>query len=127
MRPLGAMIGPIALLLAGCGPSERAPPPYFVIPPGPTAESGAPAPRAPGHGPSIPAPNPEIQRFLPGPSAEDIQRGPAPVPRPSPAPGPTYTPPYNGPITGYGPGGMAQPPGAPPNPPYPRGGLMPVP
>ena len=37
---------------------------------------------------------------------------------------PQYVPPPNvGPVTGYGPGGMAQPPGAPPNPPYPLGGL----
>jgi len=29
-----------------------------------------------------------------------------------------------GPVTGYGAGGMQAPPGAPPNPPYPAGGLM---
>jgi hypothetical protein len=27
-------------------------------------------------------------------------------------------PPNPGPVTGYGPGGLAQPPGAPPNPPF---------
>jgi hypothetical protein len=46
------------------------------------------------------------------------------VPRRSAATEPFYpAPPNLGPVTGYGPGGMAQPPGAPPNPPYPPGGL----
>ncbi len=69
------------------------------------------------------APAPEVQYFLPGPAPGEIGRGPAPVPpRPSYAPPPAV--PNLGPVTGYGPGGMAIPPGGPPNPPYPRGGLM---
>ena len=58
-----------------------------------------------------------------------------PAPAPLPAPGPAIAPPRPvpppppaplnpGPNTGYGTGGMQAPPGAPPNPPYPPGGLM---
>ena len=66
---------------------------------------------------------PEVQTFLPS-HPEDVGRGPAAVPRPGGAVQPFYAAPANvGPVTGYGPGGMALPPGAPPNPPYPAGGL----
>ena len=113
----------LGMLLTGCGSPDASSPPYFVIPPGPAAEDspgqGAPAPRMP-----LPTPNPEVQQFLPGPSPEELGRGPAPVQEPGRSATPFYTPPYSGPVTGYGPGGMAQPPGAPPNPPYSPGGLM---
>ena len=46
-----------------------------------------------------------------------------PPPAPSPPPVPALQSPYQGPITGYGPGGMAYPPGALPNPPYFSGGV----
>lgn len=59
---------------------------------------------------------------------------PAPAPLPPatgavapPAPARLSPPPAltnQGPNTGYGTGGMQQPPGAPPNPPYPPGGLL---
>jgi hypothetical protein len=115
-----------ALLLAACGARERPPPPYFVIPPAPAVSSNA-APEAPPgipRRPLTPPPNPAVQIFLPG-HPEDVGRGPPPVPRPAAATEPFYAPPPNlGPVTGYGPGGMAAPPGSPPNPPYPPGGLL---
>jgi hypothetical protein len=109
------------LALAACGPRERPPPPYFEIPPEPLV---TPSPD-PAGGVPLPFPNrnPEVQYFLPGPSPDELTRGPAPVQEPGRSATPLYTPPYSGPVTGYGPGGMAQPPGAPPNPPYPPGGL----
>ena len=123
MRPLGAIFGLIALTLASCGPPQRSPPPYFVIPAGPAPQArAAPVPAgAPGDLPLVP-PNPSVQYFLPS-HPEDFEQSAAPVPRPS-APAPFYAAPINpGPVTGYGPGGMALPPGSPPNPPYPAGGL----
>jgi hypothetical protein len=121
-----AATGFALLLLAGCGARERPPPPYFVIPPGPAPQSDAAVPPRlpPPSRSTISAPNPAVQIFLPG-HPEDVQRGPAPVPRPGGNTEPFYAAPPNlGPVTGYGPGGMAQPPGAPPNPPYPAGGLL---
>src|SRR5579883_1110736 len=119
-----SLLSCLVILLAGCGASERSPPPYFVIPSGPPAQaSAAAAPVVPQGRPAPLAPSPEVQYFLPGPAPGEIGRGPAPVPpRPSYAPLPAT--PNLGPVTGYGPGGMAIPPGGPPNPPYPRGGLM---
>ena len=115
------------LLLACCGPRERPPPPDIVIPAAPqSAKREAPRGDHGGLPGPVIIPYPEVQRFLPGPSPEELQRGPAPVPQPSPSAAPIYTPPPSGPVTGYGPGGLAQPPGAPPNPPYPAGGLMPL-
>jgi len=125
MRVLAAVA---ALLLAACAMPPR-PPPYFVIPPGPPPQPAAAAP-APAGSASAPRPviwpgsNPAVQSFLPS-HPEDVQRGPASVPRPDAATEPFYAAPANpGPVTGYGPGGMAQPPGAPPNPSYPPGGLF---
>jgi hypothetical protein len=49
----------------------------------------------------------------------------APVfPAPAPPPGGFAPGLPSGPVTNYGTGGMQQMPGAPPNPPYPPGGLM---
>lgn len=115
----------LVALLAGCGAPERPPPPDFVIPPGPPPRASAPAaePGAPAPGPVPREPNPSVQYFLPS-HPGDVGRGPTPVPRPAAATQPFYAAPPNlGPVTGYGTGGMAQPPGAPPNPPYPSGGL----
>lgn len=119
-----ALVPLMALAAAGCEPPARPPPPYFVIPPGPAApaKSEAPAGDRLAVRPLLNQSNPDVQYFLPS-HPGDIERGPTPVPQPGPSAGPFYTPPYSGPITGYGPGGMAQPPGAPPNPPYPLGGI----
>ncbi|HEV7981460.1 MAG TPA: hypothetical protein VGP86_01065 [Xanthobacteraceae bacterium] len=127
MRRL-ALIVLAGLLLAGCGPSERPPPPYFVIPPGPPPAAEAPPGEVHGGlpGPVI-RPLPEVQQFLPGPSPDELGRGLPPVPQPGRSAGPYYTPQPTSPVTGYGTGGLAQPPGAPPNPPYPAHGLIPGP
>src|SRR5579864_8638446 len=74
----------IAATLAACETPERAPPPDIVIPSGPPAESARPPRPEPPTRPLLPAPHPEVQQFLPGPPADAIGRGPAPVPRPSP-------------------------------------------
>lgn len=126
MRPPSALVL-AGLLLAGCGTPSRPPPPFFDIPPAPPTEGEAVS----GHGmagspprSSVVIPYPGVQTFLPGPSPDEIMRGPAPIQQPGRTAMPQYVPPPNvGPVTGYGPGGMAQPPGAPPNPPYPLGGL----
>ena len=122
MRLKSALLLMAALLLTGCGTAERPPPPYFEIPPGPaTTGRSAPAPQggaASVDGPLLPSSNPSVQYFLPS-RAEDVGRAPEPVSRPPAATQPFYpAPPNLGPVTGYGPGGMAPIPGAPPNPPY---------
>lgn len=119
---MGSAILLSTMVLAACGEHQEAPP-YFAIPPVTAVQSRAEPAEVPPPVPMTPSPNPEVQQFLQG-RPEDIERGPAPVPRPSAATQPFYAPPANvGPVTGYGPGGMALPPGAPPNPPYPPGGL----
>lgn len=113
-----------AILLAACGTSRPESPPYFAIPPATPVEARAtPATETQPLVPMTPSPNPEVQQFLPS-HPEDFGRGAAAVPRPSAPTQPFYAQPPNlGPVTGYGPGGMGQPPGAPQNPPYPVGGL----
>ena len=124
MRWRSARVLLMALAAAGCEPSARPPPPYFVIPSGPAApaRSAAPVEDRLAVRPSLNQRNPDVQYFLPS-HPGDVERGPTPVPQPGPSAAPFYTPSYNGPVSGYGPGGMAQPPGAPPNPPYPLGGV----
>jgi hypothetical protein len=122
MRPRRAIRLMAVLLLAGCGTAERPPPPYFEIPPGPAATHNGTAPADTGLASSdrrlTPSSNPSVQYFLPS-HPEDVGRSPDPVSRPNAATQPLYpATPNLGPVTGYGPGGMAQPPGAPPNPPY---------
>jgi hypothetical protein len=72
-------------------------PPPLRIPPWLTVPGPAPA-AGPATGPASPAPTVVQGQFAPA------------LP--------------TGPVTGYGTGGMQQPPGAPPNPPYPPGGLL---
>ena len=122
MRARGAMVFAV-MLLGACAEREEAPP-YFAIPPAtPVQARATPAAEELLPVPMTPTPNPEVQQFLSS-HPEDLERGPTPVPRPSAPTQPFYAQPPNlGPVTGYGPGGMAQPPGAPQNPPYPVGGL----
>ena len=130
MRPLRdlALLAPILLLLPACGAPQAPPPPYYAIPSGPSPQRTAAQPGGiPSVSKNLPRNNPEVQYFPPPPDESEFGRGPTPVPRPGANDQPFYTPPPNlGPVTGYGPGGMAEPPGAPPNPPYPRGGLIPA-
>ena len=128
MRPRSAILGlGTLLLLSACGEPSRPPPPYFAIPPGPPPQASVPPS---GEQVGLPSrrllsdnPYPEVQTFLPS-HPEDVGRGPAAVPRPGGFTAPFYAAPPNvGPVTGYGPGGMALPPGAPPNPPYSPGGI----
>ena len=66
---------------------------------------------------------PPMNSSLPRPVGEAYGRGAEPfVPPPPTADGQFAPPPNQGPITGYGPGGMGLPPGSPPNPPYTHGG-----
>jgi len=118
---------PVMLLaLAGCAERERPPPPYFAIPPVPAMAEPPAAPAGASAVRPVLPPRADVQYFLPS-HPEDVMRGPAPVPRPGANTTPFYAAPPNlGPVTGFGPGGMAQPPGAPPNPPYPPGGLIPL-
>ena len=124
MRWRSALVPLMAVAGAACEPSTRPPPPYFIIPPGPAApaQGAAPAEDRLAVRPSLNQSNPDVQYFLPSHHG-DVERGPSPVPQPGPSAAPFYTPSYSGPVTGYSPGGMAQPPGAPPNPPYPLGGI----
>ncbi len=118
---------PMLLLgVAACAPRERPPPPSFAIPPVPATPDRAQVPPGASAVRPVLPPRADVQYFLPG-HPEDVMRGPAPVPRPAGNTAPFYAaPPNPGPVTGFGPGGMAQPPGAPPNPSYPAGGLMPL-
>ena len=73
-----------------------------------------------GSQPITPPPTlPDVPPLLPGRSAPGLPHYAAPTTSPgqfAPAPNP-------GPVTGYGPGGMAPVPGAPANPPYSYGPL----
>ncbi len=108
----------LALLAAGCAgdlpPLTSAPPVVRQAEPRKPVEppvlGGVPALAPPRLGvpPSL---SPFTSRQTPEPSAP-------PPSYAAPAPGQFGGPPNNGPVTGYGPGGMQPLPGAPPNPPY---------
>jgi hypothetical protein len=138
-----ARSAPLVLLLGllGCGPPQPQPiiPPPYVPVPGAAPEAQA-TPEFPSDTPQqIEAPPPGLS--APPPDMRPYTRSspslppsaPTPLPPPAnPAIFPSPTPPPGGfapglpagPVTGYGAGGMQQMPGAPPNPPYPPGGLM---
>ena len=101
MRNAVHLVGLAALALLLAVSEVAAAPPPIVPNEGP--------PGVPEVQPHLGAGSPSYQPYLysPGPTAQ------------SGAPS-TYA--YHGPITGYGPGGMGYPPGAPPNPPYFYGG-----
>jgi hypothetical protein len=111
-RQLSALI--FAALVASCAAPPEAPAQPLPGTAGSAMPFAAPQPgdvppdlRVP---PYLPAPPP-----LPPPENLPVEAAPAPNFAPGlPA----------GPVTGYGTGGMEAPPGAPPNPPYPPGGLM---
>ena len=125
VRRLG-MISVMLLVFAGCAEGARSPAPYFAIPPVPPMPDSSQIPPGAAAGRPVLPPRADVQYFLPS-HPEDVMRGPTPVPRPAANTAPFYAAPANlGPVTGFGPGGMAQPPGAPPNPSYPAGGLMPL-
>jgi hypothetical protein len=119
-----ALIAAAALLaLAACGRATQ-PPSRPAAVAGPPVS--APAPAAPDATtneapPLIPTPVPGV----PPPQAQTPAKPPfvyqpgATIPA---LPAPSLASPYQGPITGYGPGGMGYPPGARPNPPYFFGG-----
>jgi len=119
-----AVAAALFLPLLGCAASETPPrPPAWAAAPAvaPPEAKSAPASDAP----AIPAPQrePQLQPEIGAgaPSYQPYLYRPGAT-APMTAPGATLGFQYNGPITGYGPGGMAYPPGAPPNPPYFYGG-----
>jgi hypothetical protein len=124
----------VTLLLSACAADELADHPPPDLPPIVLPQAGRPAPAAESPAPSEPA-----DRVVPPEKSQDRVRpigsaGTQPnlptvsplAPRPSlyqldaPSlpPGTGGAAPNLGPVTGYGPGGLARPPGAPANPPY---------
>lgn len=121
---LAALAGAL-VAVAACRPHP--PPPAAPEASQPAAAGGAPSPaedqprsanpgavpgflRKPPYLPAVPG--------LPPPAVQPV------FPAPPPPPGGFAPGLPQGPITNYGTGGMQQMPGAPPNPPYPAGGLM---
>jgi hypothetical protein len=112
------------LLLAACRPPPLDPPAVTRW----TPAGGATVPAALIEPPPLPSPFPEVL-----PAAPNRVPAPAWAPPTSTAPQPAarlpdaaFSQPFtNGPITGYGPGGMAHEPGTPSNPPWHYGGTAP--
>jgi hypothetical protein len=119
MRTSGLLWKMLATALAAtavaCGEDEVVP--FKTIPREAPPEARTPA--------DVPAPPP-----LPSSASPQLFLTPSPTPATpplfvAPAPLPNFAPGLPpGPVTNYGTGGMQAPPGAPPNPPYPPGGLM---
>ena len=118
------LIAPFVAGLAGCvdPPTPLRPPAAFSVgPSGPVPLDGAGS--VPTAAPIL-TPLPGFPQLQPEIGAGSPTRQPynyEPGSTVAPIPAPAYRPP--GPITGYGPGGMAYPPGAAPNPPYFYGGV----
>jgi hypothetical protein len=109
------------LLLAAALPVAACAPAHAPVPPPVMPQSAPPPPSTEGQPPLSEVP------ILPAvPRWQSIQLSPPTVYTPGPtAPSLPYVPPAgSSPVTGFGVGGMQQPPGAPPNPPYPAGGLL---
>ncbi|MGH7075625.1 MAG: hypothetical protein ACREFD_15715 [Stellaceae bacterium] len=98
------------LALGACTAAPAASVPYYRIPPGPAEPSSTTSRRTPIPGAAILGP------AIAPPASSEYGRAPATVP--SVPAMPAAAPSNPGPVTGYGIGGMEQPPGAPPNPPY---------
>ena len=107
----------VLLLVTGC--VGDLPPLSPEIPVSPKVETRQNSePQTTGGVPGLPPPPLGVP-----PSLSPFTRTPPPEPLPppafpAPAPGQFGGPSNNGPVTGYGPGGMQPVPGAPPNPPY---------
>ncbi len=113
----------LAFLAAGCAGSDPAPALAPVTASGPQAQAtGVPTAAAAPEPGDIP-PDERVPAYLPAvPGLPPPYSPPIPPPlQPAPNFAPGLPP---GPVTGYGAGGMQAMPGAPPNPPYPAGGLM---
>ncbi len=67
---------------------------------------------------AVPPNLPGVPPVTPGIYSQQPPPGLPHVSAPAPSPGQFAPPPNQGPVTGYGPGGMAPIPGAPQNPPY---------
>src|SRR5436853_327655 len=110
-----AAVAAALLLLAGCGSprQENAQPSSAPISPATTAKSPA------GADPPANIPFLEVPPAPPLLQSTPLSREPF-VYRPAPTapPGSFGLPANPGPVTGYGPGGLAKPPGAPSNPPF---------
>ena len=72
---------------------------------------------------AVPPSLPDIPPVMPSIYSQHPPPGLPHYAAPTASPGQFSPPPNPGPITGYGPGGMAPMPGAPPNPPYSYGPL----
>lgn len=101
----GSVIAMLAGLLLAAGAA-------MAQSPAATSPETSPAERVPPYLPVVPQlpPTPAPHVYSPAPAAQPGQFSPPPT--------------STGPVTGYGTGGMQQPPGSGPNPPYPPGGLM---
>jgi hypothetical protein len=110
-------------LLAGCSMAPLEPPNLTTKLMTPTAQSGpaggTAVRSATGSDPNVIIQDPEVLPVLPPIEGSPETRAPY-VYNPGPsAPSNQFSHPLNsGPVTGYGPGGLAQPPGAPSNPPF---------
>jgi hypothetical protein len=115
MRQFLACLVLCAPLLVGCGAAAPSgPSPVAETPP------AAPAGTPPAAGDSVAVPP-----NAPGAASSRSTVSPLPsrpplfrMPAPSVSEGPIGAVPNPGPVTGYGPGGIAHSPGTPPNPPY---------
>ncbi len=120
MRQLLAFLTAVALLVAVADSVPAAPPAASVTDQAPPNQAPAQAPRpkreriVPPQDDQVPNPAATLSPVSPLPSRAPLYQLPAPVLRE----GPIGAVPNPGPVTGYGPGGMARPPGAPANPPY---------
>jgi hypothetical protein len=120
MRQWAAFLAAIAFLVSGCAPPERAPPaalpPLFPAPAGAPSEADSPS-TAIRDGVVFPDIPPSEESRL-SPVSPLPPRAPLYPMTPPSVSFPVGAEPNVGPITGYGPGGMAHIPGSPPNPPY---------
>ena len=111
-------------MLGACAAPPLETVPYYRIPPGPPEPPPHAATEANGLLPSSDniTPIPGLGPLIAPPAPGDYGRAPART-MPAPATPRAAAPGNAGPVTGFGTGGMQQPPGAPPNPPDTGAGL----